>query len=580
MSYLSVSIKDIVAKISNNEVYLPAIQRKFVWKHEQIEKLFDSIMLGYPIGTFLFWDVEKSLANSYTFYKFIQEYHERDNFMNEKAPHPEMKDRIIGILDGQQRLSSLYLALQGSHASKKPRARWDNDDAFPKKYMYFNILCKNQPRNDENITYEFKFLTDAEAGVSDSDHCWLKVKEALTWRDANDSIRYATGKQLLTNEVAIENLTTLWQRITQDKIINYFQVIDQDLDSVLEIFIRVNSGGTVLSKSDLLFSTIVANWENAREEIEALIKSINNRGEKFDFDNDFIMRSCLVLTDCPVLFNVNNFKKGNVIKIKENWEKIKSAIKETVDLLVEFGFNQDTLTSRNAIIPISYFIFKGGLLDGKNKSNIRKYLIISLLKQIYGGKGDQVLDSIRNVLRKQDGNGYILKTPDFPLQTLQKHRLPAEKSLNLTDEDIDNIFEYKKGAYTFMVLSLLYPSLKFSQVQFHQDHIHPASTFKNSNLKKLGISKDEIENWQRIKDTISNLQILEGRENESKSKTPFNEWYENSVSNKPLFKSNHYIPETNYKLSNFDEFIKLRSEKLKLEIKRVFNMTIHQMTQS
>lgn len=570
MSYLDITIKDIVTKISNNEVYLPAIQRKFVWKNEQIERLFDSIMLGYPIGTFLFWDVDKSIANLYTFYKFIQEYHERDNFLNEKAPHPEMKERIIGILDGQQRLSSLYLALQGSFANKKPRARWDNDDAFPKKYMYFNILCKNLPRDDENLTYEFKFLTETEAEFSDLDHCWLKVKEALTWKDANDYIRYATGKQLLTNEIAIENLTTLWQRITQDKIINYFQVKDQDLDSVLEIFIRVNSGGTVLSKSDLLFSTIVANWEDAREEIEALIKSINTKGDKFNFDNDFIMRSCLVLTDSPVLFNVNNFKKENVEKIKGNWENIKLGIKKTVDLLVEFGFNQDTLTSRNAIIPIFYYIFKGGRLDGTNKSNIRKYLIISLLKQIYGGKGDQVLESIRNVLRKPDGNGYVLKDPNFPLNILQKHKLPAEKSLHLTDEDIDNIFEYKKGAYTFMVLSLLYPNLKFCQVKFHQDHIHPASSFKNSNLKKLGIPKDTMENWQRIKDTIVNLQILEGKENESKSKSPFYVWFENNVLDKPLYKLLHNIPDTDYKLDNFDEFIKLRTDKLRYKIKTMF----------
>lgn len=78
MSYKAISIKEIVSMISNNEVYLPAIQRKFVWSHEQIERLFDSIMLGYPIGTFLFWTVKKEKVNDYKFYKFIQDYHERD----------------------------------------------------------------------------------------------------------------------------------------------------------------------------------------------------------------------------------------------------------------------------------------------------------------------------------------------------------------------------------------------------------------------------------------------------------------------------------------------------------------------
>ena len=57
--------------INYNKIYLPAIQRKFVWKPNQIEKLFDSIMRGYPIGTFLFWDLEENNVNKYTFYKFI-----------------------------------------------------------------------------------------------------------------------------------------------------------------------------------------------------------------------------------------------------------------------------------------------------------------------------------------------------------------------------------------------------------------------------------------------------------------------------------------------------------------------------
>ena len=133
MSYYQYKIKDIVEKIGRNDFYLPAIQRKFVWDCQQIESLFDSIMRGYPIGTFLFWFVSGENKNNYTFYKFIQEYHERDRSRNEIAPKPELKEEIIGVLDGQQRLGSMYVTLQGTYAYKKPHARWENDSAFPKR---------------------------------------------------------------------------------------------------------------------------------------------------------------------------------------------------------------------------------------------------------------------------------------------------------------------------------------------------------------------------------------------------------------------------------------------------------------
>lgn len=572
MSYTATAINEVVRQISNNEVYLPAIQRKFVWTYEQIEKLFDSIMLGYPIGTFLFWKVEKSRTNDYTFYKFLQDYHERDRYHNDMAPKPEMKEWIIGVLDGQQRLSSLYLALQGSYAYKKPKARWDNDDAFPKRHLYFNVLYKNKPRDDDGTTYDFKFLTASEANLNDATHFWLPVKESLKWNDANGYIKFASENNLIANPIAIENLTLLWQRITQDKVINYFEVKAQELDDVLDIFIRVNSGGTVLSKSDLLFSTIVANWEQAREEIEQLLKLINNKGDKFDFDNDFIMRACLVLTDCPVLFNVKNFKRENVQKIRDNWDNIRNSIKKMVELLVEFGFSQENLTSKNATIPIAYHIFKGGKLENEDKKNIKYYLITSLLKFIYGGKGDQVLEAIRNEMRVLLKGKYDLKSEGFPLKSLRLLKLPGEKSLSFTLDDIENLFDYKKGAYTFMVLSIIYPHLKLGQIKFHQDHLHPASLFSRTNLKELKTPESVWSEWINKKDTIPNLQLLEGLENEIKSKSLLKGWVEKEVLTNPIYESINYIPNVPLELENFEQFYESRKQLIISKFKEVMDI--------
>ena len=160
------------------------------------------------------------------------------------------------------------------------------------------------------------------------------------------------------------------------------KIEEQELDNILKIFVRVNSGGTILSKTDLLFSTIIATWEDGRDEIETFITELNKKGNGFRFNNDFVMRSCLVLTDCHVIFKVNSFKSENVLKIKTEWPTIKDAIKRTVDLLVEMGINGQNLTSQNAIILIAYYIAKGGVIDSTTKKEFQLYIVHALLKNI------------------------------------------------------------------------------------------------------------------------------------------------------------------------------------------------------
>ena len=154
--YHEESIADVISRIDSNQIFLPALQRKFVWKTKQIESLFDSIMQGFPIGTFLFWELNnKKTINDYVFYEFVDHYHERKS-RNEQAILSGKK-KIISILDGQQRLTSMNIALRGSYSYKIHRKHSSNPNAYPKRYLYLNLL----PRPDEDFEYEFKFLTDS-----------------------------------------------------------------------------------------------------------------------------------------------------------------------------------------------------------------------------------------------------------------------------------------------------------------------------------------------------------------------------------------------------------------------------------
>lgn len=112
-------ICDVIKDLEKDRYLLPAIQREFVWKPEKICGLFDSLMRGYPIGTFLFWTISADHVADYRFYRFMRSYHERDNYRCEQLDNPP-KEGFHAVLDGQQRMTALYIGLRGSYATKKP----------------------------------------------------------------------------------------------------------------------------------------------------------------------------------------------------------------------------------------------------------------------------------------------------------------------------------------------------------------------------------------------------------------------------------------------------------------------------
>ena len=392
-------------------------------------------------------------------YEFIKDYHDRDMYKNPAAPQPfpigSGDETLWAVLDDQQRLTSLYIALQGSISRKLPNKRWKNDDAFPKKELYFDL--HSEKTDDDDISYEFKFLTKSEASKNKDDRLWYPVKDILKYSAEDLLTEVIILNGWTTDKIATKNISLLHTRLVTDEIINYFEVEKDSIDSVLGIFVRVNSGGTVLSKSDLLFSTIVSHWDKARDEIDKILSEINKKGEGFKFSNDFIMRTCLYLLDMSVALKVETFKKDSVLKIKDNWDNIHKAIKDTVDLLNEFGFNAENIISYVAVTPIVYYRYKGGKFDTSSKNELRKYIVIAQVKQIFGTASNSALTSIREALKDAPADS-------FKMANLNNIRFTGDRTLRYTAEEIDAMFDtYEIGAYTFMLLSLLYPNLKYSQ---------------------------------------------------------------------------------------------------------------------
>lgn len=601
MSYQNTSIKQIVTDIEHSKAYLPAIQRRFVWPRWKIEKLFDSIMRNYPIGSFLFWTLKKDKANEYVFYEFLKTYDERNPY-NKRKTGSFLYEEIVGVLDGQQRLSSIYLGLQGTHAVKLKNFKRKSDHAYPETKLYLNLLNLPYIENDNGeldfdraFNFEFKFLTESESKQSINSEgesiYWFLVGDILKWNDDPDiddifdnltegkisDVQKAKFKE--QKRFVKKGLRDLHKRLNEP-LVNYFNIKNDDLEDILEIFIRVNSGGTILSKTDLLFSTIVATWEDGRDVIENFLKHINQKGEGFSFNNDFLMRTCLVLCDLPVLFKVNSFKSDNVQLIKNNWSEIEKAVNRTLDLLIDFGFSRENLASQNSIIIIAYFIFKGGnYSNATSVDNIHKYLLYAHLKNIYGGQGDQIIGALRNVLRGKtnEANIYNLESTIFPLEKMLEAKLAANKSLKISKDDIADFINTKLSASSFYILSLLYPSNKFSEVYYHQDHMHPNSGFRDKAFDLINLTEEDRKLWLELKDTLPNLQLLEGRKNESKNNSALKDWVngknKHGLKNVPdlskFFTENYLDNNISLDFSSFISFYEARKDKMIYTLEKI-----------
>ena len=525
-----ITIKKVVDKIRRRQYVLPSIQREFVWDVDQIERLFDSLMRDYPISTFLFWKVEKQRIKDFQFYEFLRRYHQKNAKHNTKADLPGDED-VIAILDGQQRMTSIYVALTGSYAKKLPYYSWDSPHAFPEKKLHLNLL---RMADDIETEYDFQFLSDEDV-AGDEKHFWFPCGKILDFEDVSGVMGYLMENGLTDTskyaaeegKFALNTLTKFFNIVHNKGTVSYYLEESEELDKVLQIFIRINSGGTKLSYSDLLLSIATAQWQekDAREVIHEFVDDINKTGEGFGFNKDFVLKSCLVLADfTDIKFKVDNFTKENMQTIEQKWDDISTSVKRAVELAAKFGYSRDNLLATNTIIPIAYFIYKNGFEatilhnSGRetDRKNIKEWLARVLLKGTFGGQPDSIYPVMRNQINENLGK--------FPLDAIIEYYKGKRKSISFTEDDIDGILEMQYGkSRTYCALTLLYPALNYS-FKYHQDHIHPKSFFSNRKLIKLGIDNDEkraafIERFNKL----PNLQLLQATQNTEKNNKQFAE---------------------------------------------------------
>lgn len=564
MSYESKSIRDAIDEL-NRTYYLPAIQREFVWEPGRIEKLFDSIMGDYPIGSFLFWRVKEENKNDWTCYKFISDYDE-EHPHNDIANLSGVNRDIYLILDGQQRLTALNVGFRGSYRYFYYRWR--------RQVLHLNLLkpMGKSEIDPEELEYQFEFRDNTDTQKPEEE-LWYGVGRIL---DSEDSEEAKTAIESETSHLDQERQSNakrlvgrLHSRIHTYKLINYHEEKSQDYDKVVQVFIRANTGGKTLEYSDILLSTATAKWKNlnAREEVERFTDNINATGSGYSFGKDFVLKGCLYLTDgLPIKYQVRNFNKPNLEKIEINWPAITKGLEDAVKLVSRYGFSDKNITSTIALLPIAYYLFKlqrhnyidsSALEDVKNQNTIQKWLILILLKNVFGSSSDTNLESLRKEMVAVDDY------TNFPLERLNAK---LDVTTGFSSEEIAKILDYSYGTrYSYSVLSLLYPDRDWKGSVYHEDHIFPKSEFTRAKLRSRGYDDPRIEEYLSRYNTMSNLQLLTPSENQEKNAQDFDSWI---VTRDPNFKTRHMIPiMDSYCYDRFLEFIEKRRIMLEEKLK-------------
>jgi hypothetical protein len=579
--YQSDTIAKVVKRL-NDCYFLPAIQREFVWRPDQITQLFDSLLRLYPISTFLFWDLKPENRNRWDVYKFIDQLDPRDSH-NEPAV-PAGVQQLTLVLDGQQRLTSLLIGLKGSYTIKKKYMKWSRPDAWVPNTLYLNLFQdpEQEPEDGEmGLRYGFAFLP--EQPENDDEHYWFPVSRILDFdsQDRFDQFKYEQRDSLpgsvtrAQQWVFEKNLARLHQVVWSNQVISSYTEQDQDYDRVLDIFVRANEGGTKLSKSDLLLSMITSKWEGmkAREEIYGFVDRINNDlDRKNDLDKDFVMKTCLVLSDLKVQYKVDNFNNQNLELIRQNWQRIKTAIENAVSLVNWFGIDRDTLTSANALIPIIYYFYRHPGTEPRDSTSsqgvrtatrIRRWLTAALLNGVFGGQSDNVLRDTRKVLAEKVGE------PDFPLDALNEEIRRSGRKAYFDDTAMEDFLDVKYSQReTFLALSLLYDDNSWGVTAYHQDHIFPRSLFTPKKLENSGLPTEKQAVYAELVDGIGNLQLLTALENQQKSDQEFRDWIK---SRDQSYRKRHLIPDDPalYDFVKFEEFVKAREELIRQRLKEL-----------
>ncbi len=429
-------------------------------------------MKNYPIQTFLFWKTRDAIK-AREFMVDVEEDPDLSDYYDPKMSEQGQMKTLV--LDGQQRLQSLFSAFDGSFAGRD---------------VYIDITG-GVKEIEEGRTYDIQ-LTNISLSLP-----WFKIRSLLHDRRNAEDIADDVNAQLtksITGEADADkiqrerrvrrNVGQLVSLLREDKYI-WIEELDGmasdawPYETVLNIFIRVNSGGTKLDPADLVFAAMKESWSEIEQNVETAVDNLNKSG-RLGFEKSFVLKAILLASGKGVTLSPEKFLgsvgDANLKDLENNWSSASQAFDEVRDFIYNElkVYSDKVIRSYNAFIPIYEYLFLNPKPPPEERERLESYYYRSQLFNWYTARTDQLLEAIHSILATN------ASTKTFPLNEIRKYFAGQGKESVLTTGHL------LAPRLRFILLNMLYVNqmghspfdVAFKGNEPHIDHIFPKSKLR------------------------------------------------------------------------------------------------------
>lgn len=365
-------IRQILDGVESMEMVMPEFQREYVWPIEDAKQLIISMYKGYPTGCLLFWETENP---------------------------PEVKNKAVDtnrigltkvILDGQQRLTTLYMYIKG----EIPPYYTKDDIINDPRHLYFNLLNGDfqfylRNKMESNPLWQSLIECFDESKVDPFD-----ITEAYVAANPEEDFRTIMKRinSNLTRLRAIKKAS--YPILTVPK--------NADIDEAIDVFDKVNSQGTKLTDAELVLTHITGRWPLARRVMKDKILELKRINYRFDLD--FLTRCMVITLTESALYKKNsrlkyeNFSKEDYINA---WDKVSKALDYLIPILKQDALILSTweLNTNNVLVPlVAYLVKNENRFRNHNKFRFLRWMFLALIWGRYSGQTDQRLDKDINII--------------------------------------------------------------------------------------------------------------------------------------------------------------------------------------
>ncbi|MBD3307394.1 DUF262 domain-containing protein, partial [candidate division KSB3 bacterium] len=364
----------LLSKIENNEMVLPEFQREFTWSRRQSLELIDSLLKEYPIGSLLIWRTSEVPALK-------------------NMPDFEANGRVDILLDGQQRLTALYMLIK---------------DEIPPYYSERDIEAGKDPRN-LYFNLETRALGYYKQIEMSNNPRWVRVADCFQSNSVNlrDIAKQIAGERdAFDVHVHINNNYNDLRSILEKSHSMMYVKDDADLKHALTVFDRVNSNGTPLGEADIALAHMCSAWPETRRVFKEKLSNLKQHG--FDFDLNFLIRSMNAVINGRAEYKI--LHDATEEQLIAGWRVLEKLLDYLINILRDraYIYSTDDLNTSNVLIPVLGYLAQNNMRfqDDRILKKLIYWIYAALYQSRYGGSVDQRLERDLNTLaddRSVDG---------------------------------------------------------------------------------------------------------------------------------------------------------------------------------